>query len=108
MLNRYLARRTGLAADAPDGGLLVMSPVDSTFLTLNEVAAEIWRAADGMTRLDHIVDDRICAAFDIDPALARRDAVEFVDELYRLGLLRVSPEPLNEPVPVTGRLEPAT
>jgi hypothetical protein len=34
---------------------MVMSVVDSTFFTLNEVASTIWRAADGTTPLDEIV-----------------------------------------------------
>jgi Coenzyme PQQ synthesis protein D (PqqD) len=99
MPNRYLARSTGMAAHAPDGTVLVMSPVDSVFLTLNEVAGAIWRAADGRTHLADIVENRICPEFEIDPALARYDAAKFVDELSRLGVLHVSPHPFEGAIP---------
>ena len=99
MLDRYLARNTALAAGAPDGSLVIMSPLDSSFITLNEVAASIWQAADGRRRLSDIVDSEICPHFDIAPAVARQDAARFVGELSDLGMLLISDAPFDETVP---------
>lgn len=107
MGNQYLVRNTGIAADLPGGKLLVMSPVDSCFLTLSEVAAKIWHAADGRTRLSDIVEQRICTEFEVDSAQARRDAGEIVKELSRLGVLGVSPHPLDRAMQQTS-LRPGT
>jgi len=74
--------------------MMIMSAVDSTFFTLNEVATAIWQAADGNTPLSDIVSSRICAEFDVNPAEASRDAEQFVNELSEHGILLVSPEPI--------------
>jgi hypothetical protein len=105
--NQYLARTTANALPAANGGMLVLSPIDSSFLTLNEVAATIWLAADGRTRLADIVEHRICAEFEIDPALAAKHAGKFVDELSWLGVLAVSQHPFGGAIPAAFRtLEP--
>jgi len=76
---------------------MIMSAVDSTFFTLNEVATAIWQAADGVTPLSEIVDKYICGEFDVELPGAARDAEEFVHELSRHGILRVSNEPIQSP-----------
>lgn len=76
--------------------MMIMSAVDSTFFTLNEVATAIWQAADGQTSLKEIVDTKICSNFDVDLAQAEQDAEQFVSELAHHGILNVSP------IPVTG------
>lgn len=74
--------------------MMVMSTADSTFFTLNEVATAIWQAADGCTPLSHIVADKICQEFDVDPEQAQRGADHFVNELSQHGILLVSDQPL--------------
>ena len=74
--------------------MMIMSAVDSTFFTLNEVATAIWQAADGQTSLSEIVSHKICAEFDVDPTEASHDAEQFVSELSAHGILLVSPEPI--------------
>lgn len=73
---------------------MIMSAVDSTFFTLNEVATAIWQAADGRTPLSQIVADKICREFDAEPGQAQRDAEEFVNELSQHGILLVSDQPI--------------
>jgi len=84
---RYLARSTSLAASVDDGGLVVMTPTNCAVVTLNEVAAAIWLAADGRTTLAEIVEHVVCRKFDIDAHVARRDAEAFVEDLLRQGIL---------------------
>lgn len=94
MSSKYLARSSQIAARLLGGEMMIMSPLDSTFFTLNEVATVIWQAADGNTTLDEIVSEHVVPAFDVDPAVAQRDSEEFADELSRHGILLVSDHPI--------------
>jgi len=98
MPDKYIARNSPLAARTLDGEMLIMSVVDSTFVTLSEVATSIWEGADGKTPLSQIVSQRICPEFDVDLNAAQRDAEQFVDELSRCGLLLVSEQPIDSPI----------
>ena len=92
---RYVARSQQLAARLLGGEMMIMSARDSTLFTLNEVASVIWQAADGVTPLADIVESRVCAEFDVEPAVAQRDAWELVEELAGLGILLVSDAPIQ-------------
>jgi coenzyme PQQ synthesis protein D (PqqD) len=104
MPEKYIARSSAVAARALGGEMMVMSTIDSTFFTLNEVAAVIWQSADGRTPLSDIVSNRICAEFDVNEAQAQLDAECFVDELSKHGILVVSDRPLQDsPPPVANQ-----
>ena len=96
MAEKYIARSKAIAARLVGGEMMVMSAVDSTFFTLNEVASAIWQAADGRTPLSKIVTGKICQEFDVDPEQAQRGADRFVDELSQHGILLVSDQPVVE------------
>jgi len=81
------------AARELGGEMVIMSAVDSTLFTLNDVASLIWKSADGMTPLDEIVQDRVCAEFDVDPVLAFADAERLVRELAGHGVLLITEQP---------------
>jgi hypothetical protein len=83
--------------------MMIMSAVDSTFFTLNEVATVIWQAADGRTPLSDIVAHRICPEFEVDPAEAGQDAEQFVKDLSQHGILLVSEQPIPSPTPPEAR-----
>lgn len=95
MRERYIARSSAIAARMLGTEMMVMSAVDSTFFTLNEVATVIWEAADGITPLSEIVSERVCGEFEVDAESAERDAAEFVDELAKHGILVVTEEPMS-------------
>ena len=95
MSEKYIARSSQIAARMLGGEMMVMSAVDSTFFTLNEVATAIWQAADGRTPLTEIVARNVCDEFDVDLETARRDAQQFVDELSQHGILLISDQPLD-------------
>lgn len=96
----YIARSSAIAARMLGGETMIMSAVDSTFFTLNEVATAIWQAADGRTPLSDIVTNKICEQFDVDCDTAARDAEHFVKELSQHGILLVSEHPLENPAPL--------
>jgi hypothetical protein len=97
MREKYIARSSAIAARMLGGEMMVMSAMDSTFFTLNEVATAIWQAADGHTPLSQIVANRICEEFDVEPAVAELDAEQFVEELSHHGILLVSERPIENP-----------
>ncbi len=73
---------------------MIMSAVDSTFFTLNEIATLIWQSADGRTPVSDIIDHRICQYFDVTREQAARDADQFISELSQHGVLLVSDQPI--------------
>jgi hypothetical protein len=101
MAETYIARSTAIAARMLGGEMMIMSAVDSTFFTLNEVATVIWQAADGRTPLSAIVEHRVCQEFEVEPEAARLDAEQFVSELSQHGILLVSDKPIQETRPGT-------
>jgi hypothetical protein len=94
MAERYIARSSAIAARLVGGEMMIMSAVDSTFFTLNEVATVIWQAADGRTPLSDIVASKVCGEFEVDPDQASRDAEQFVNDLSQHGVLLVSEQPI--------------
>ena len=95
MSDRYIARSPKIAARKLGDEMIVMSAVDSSLYTLNEVAAAIWQSADGRTPLSTIVANRVCEQFDISEAEAMRDAEEYVAQLSSHGILIVSDQPID-------------
>jgi hypothetical protein len=95
MSEKYIARSSQIAARMLGGEMMVMSSVDSTFFTLNEVATAIWQAADGRTPLAEIVARNVCDEFEVDVEVAHRDAEQFVNELSHHGILLVSDRPFD-------------
>lgn len=58
-------------------------------ITINELGAFIWDALQSETTLDAIVE-KITEAYEVDAETARADAVEFLDELRKVGGLEDS------------------
>ena len=94
MSAKYIARSTAVAARKLGQEMIIMRAADSTLFSLSELGAIIWLAADGSTPLSDIVQNHICAEFDVEPNVAYDHAVEFVDELARCGVLIVCDEPI--------------
>lgn len=93
---KYLARSKAIAARALGDETMIMSAADSTLFTLDEVASVIWDAADGVTPLDKIVEEKICAQYEVAPDIALRDAEALVENLAGHGILIVSDRPITE------------
>jgi hypothetical protein len=92
--SRYIARSSDIAARLLGDEMVIMSARDSSLFTLNPVATAIWQGADGRTPLSEIVQDRVCAEFDVDPATAYEDAQTLVEELAGHGILLLSDHPI--------------
>lgn len=94
-MNIYIARSTALAARPLAGEMMIMSAKDSTLFTLNPVATAIWQAADGQTPLAEIVEQKVCAEFEVDAGEALKDAEDFVSRLAGHGILIVADSPID-------------
>ena len=90
----YIARSSAIAARALDGEMIIMS-TNSRLFTLNEVATEIWQAADGRTPLSQIVQDKVCAKFKVEPEAAYADAEHLCHGLAEHGILILSDQPIE-------------
>ena len=98
MSETYVVRSAAVAARLLGGEMVIMSAVDSTLFSMNEVGTVIWLAADGRTPLSEIAR-RICAEYDVTPEVAFGDAQNFVAELARHGIVRVSEQPIVDSEP---------
>jgi len=95
MSTSYIARASKLATRVLGAETLIMSAANSTIFTLNEVGSVIWEAADGQTPLRQIVEQKVCAEFDIELVQALADAERFVADLAGQGVLQVSKTPIE-------------
>lgn len=102
MSSVYIARSTAVAARSLDGEMMIMSARDSTLFTLNSVGTVIWQSADGNTPLAEIVEQKICAEFEVDPIEAMKDAESFVNDLASHGIMVVSGGPITSAKPQQG------
>lgn len=92
----YILRSDNVAARQVGGELMIMSARDSALFSLNETAAILWRAADGLTPLADIVARDICPAFDIDAETALRDASDLAHGLAERGILQIGTQPFDQ------------
>ena len=53
---------------------------------LNEIGARIWSLIDG-TRTVGDIAGLICSEYDVEPAQAEADAIEFIEQLVGKGIL---------------------
>ena len=76
--------------------MMIMSAADSRLFSLSEVATVIWEAADGRTPLSEIVEQRVCAEFDVPARCRLSGGADLVEELANRGILSISNQPSAE------------
>jgi hypothetical protein len=92
----YVAKSPAIAARTLGDEAIIMSTLDSTLFSLNPTGTVIWEAADGKTPLSRIIEDKVCAEFDVSIVQASADAKDFIDKLVEHGILCVSDRPIPE------------
>jgi coenzyme PQQ synthesis protein D (PqqD) len=90
----YVARNSQVAARRLGDEMMMMSASTSTLFTLNDVAAAICEAADGVTPLREIIKNKICNEYDVALEAALADAENLVQQLAIHGILVVSDRPI--------------
>jgi Coenzyme PQQ synthesis protein D (PqqD) len=93
-MSLFVARNQRVAARSLDGEMMIMSGRDSTLFTLNRTATILWQAADGATPLEQIVEQKICAEYEVEPSEALQDAEILARELAGHGILLISEQPI--------------
>lgn len=93
----YVGRSPRVAARKLGDEMMIMSGLNSTLFTLDEIATIIWEAADGSVPLEEIVDSKICAQFRVERSEALLDAKSLVEELAGHGILLLSSKPQTTP-----------
>ena len=96
----YIARSSRVAARMLEGEMMIMSGRDSTLFTLNRTATILWQSADGVTPLEEIVKQRICAEFEVETEQALEDAESLARELALHEIMQIS----EDPIPVASSL----
>jgi hypothetical protein len=92
--DKYVAKSSHIASRMLGDESIIMSSVDSTLFALNPTGTVIWEAADGTTPLSRILEEKVCAEFDVTFEQASIDAKEFIDKLAEHGILLVSDLPI--------------
>jgi hypothetical protein len=92
--NLYVVRSSAVAARKLGAEMLIMSGRDSTLFTLDEVATIIWESASGLVTLEEIIALKICPEYDVEHAVAVRDAETMAEELAKHGIMHISRGPI--------------
>jgi Coenzyme PQQ synthesis protein D (PqqD) len=95
MSDKFVKRGVNTASRMLGGEMMVMSVTDSALFSLNEVGSAIWQAADGCTPLRSIVEQVVVGDYEVDLEEAYSDALDFVENLARHGVLTVTDEPVG-------------
>jgi hypothetical protein len=70
-----------------DGQATIVTPSDARVDVLNEAGSRIWDSIDGRRTLGQILEV-VLQEYDIDPARAEADLIEFVAALQQSGMVR--------------------
>lgn len=92
--DKYIAKSSAIASRILGDEMIIMSAVDSTLFSVNSVGTIIWEAADGCTPLSRIVEEKLCAEYDVSVEQAYVDVEQFVNALAEHGILVVSDQPI--------------
>lgn len=96
MLSKYLLPRKKICSRIIDEEQVILNLEDSSFYFLNSVGSSIWSLANGKTSIGKIIN-RITREFNVDLNCVQKDALDFVKNLSRLGLLRIYDKPKVAP-----------
>ena len=91
-IQMYPAPATGVIGQVVQHEAVLVLPSAGEVKVLNETGARIWALADG-SRTVRDIASRLCADYDVDPAQAEQDALEFVDDLVQRRILILTDHP---------------
>lgn len=92
MWSKYIRQNPDTPARTIDGEAIVITPHDSTLHTLNDTATFIWDRADGTRTLEAIARE-LTDEFDVDVDTLKQDALAFVEDAVKKGLLLAADTP---------------
>jgi hypothetical protein len=72
-----------------DGEVVLVIPDKGTVKVLNEVGTSIWQLINGKRSIQEIAND-LCKIYNVDPADAEMDTIEFIIELVSRDIVSIS------------------
>ena len=87
-LNSYPAPAEHVRGRRLEHEAVVVLPDKGEVKVLNDVGAQIWALADGSRSVRDIVA-ALCNDYDVSPAMAEADTLQFLTELQQKGLITI-------------------
>jgi hypothetical protein len=81
-----------VVAQVVRGEAILVLAEQSKVKVLNELGTRIWEMVDGQLSIRQIAA-HLCQEYEVEPAQAEQDTLEFLAELERRGLLQVRTPP---------------
>ena len=74
-----------------DEAVMIIATVENQekVLNLNKTAAFLWESSDGKIPVGTLIE-QMCQKFDVDAKIALNDAMVFIEDMKKRGLLTVS------------------
>lgn len=88
-MEMYVSNAKELYYAIVDGKVIIPKPGGENVSTLGDVGTRIWELADGSHKVKEIVDI-ICEEFEADRNTVIKDTIEFITDLSKKHLLRLS------------------
>lgn len=92
---QYLVRSPFVAWRIIEGEAVIISPQERELHSLNEVATEIWRLADGSRTLNQIAQE-LSQTYEITPEEVLPDVIAFAQEMSEKGIAFLFDRPTSE------------
>lgn len=94
MINMYVAQNKDIAYRVIDEEAIILTPEDGMLHNLNALATRIFELANGARTVNDIVK-AVCDEFDVDENTARRDTINFIEDLLHKKMLVLSNNPVK-------------
>lgn len=98
VMDKLLVRHPHAAWRPIAGETVIVTPIDSYMHTLNDPAGFIWQKSDGDFTVRQVVEG-MCKEFDVDEETARRDCLEFLQELMEKDMVTLHDPEAEEELP---------
>ena len=89
MKENYIIKNNRIISRLIDGKMVILDAEGKTLYILNEIGTKIWELCDGSNRIKDIVS-KLCHEYDIEKDIAKKDVLDFVNQLLQADLLFVS------------------
>lgn len=69
-----------------DGEAIIVQVDNAEVIHLNKVGTFIWKNIEGKKKISDLIED-VCQNFDVDKDSAKKDVLEFIDEMVKKDLI---------------------
>ena len=98
VLDKLLVRHPHAAWRPVAGETVIVTPIDSYMHTLNDPAGYIWQKSDGDYTVRQVVEG-LAQEFEVDPETAKRDTLDFIQELMDKDMVTLHDKEEAEELP---------